>query len=136
MNPTKLWKLSAALIMLTLVTLACGTGYRTTYNISGNSGTIRVRMNEADGTDRTNVEINEDYMRETVFVTANLSVESGTCEARLVGEDGTSLSLIASAGTPGTTSGELVTDGFGEITLETESQQASKMDLEIKFQRR
>jgi hypothetical protein len=136
MNPKKLWKLTAALIMLTLVTLACGTGYRTTSNISGNSGTIRVQRNEADGTDRTNVEINEDYIRETVFVSANLSVESGTCGTRLVGEDGTSLSLTASAGNPGTTSGELVTDGFGEITLETESQQASKINLEIKFERR
>ena len=55
-------------LVLGLAVLACGTGYRTTSKSSGNSGEVRVRMNEADGTDRTNLEINEDYNHNRVKI--------------------------------------------------------------------
>jgi hypothetical protein len=58
---------------LILAVLACGTAYRTTYKIYGDSGEIQVRMNEADGSDQTSLEINEDYFRERVTVTVTLT---------------------------------------------------------------
>jgi len=44
--------------------------------------------------------------------------------------------LEASAGSPNNTSGELVTDGFGEVDLETNCQDAEEMALIIDFTRR
>ena len=122
-------------LVISLVILACGSGYRITQKITGNSGEVRVRMNQADGSDQTEVEINEDYSHERVSVTVTLSVESGSCQAMLIGEDGNSLILNASLGSPIEISGELVTDAFGDITLETDAQGASNVYLLIKFVR-
>lgn len=120
-------------LVLGLAVLACGTGYRTTSKSSGNSGEVRVRMNEADGTDSTNLEINEDYNHSRVAITANLLVESGNCQATLVGEDGTIISLSASPESPAEVFGDLVTDAFGEIELETICQNAKNVDLTISY---
>ena len=120
-------------LVLVLAVLACGTGYRTTSKSSGNSGEVRVRMNEADGTDSTNVEINEDYNHSRVAITASLLVESGKCQAILRGQDGTTLSLSASPESPAEVSGDLVTDAFGEIALETVCQNAINVDLIITY---
>ena len=118
-------------LVLGLAILACGTGYRTTSTSSGNSGEVRVRMNEADGTDSTNVEINEDYNHSKVAITASLLVESGNCQATLIGRDGTTISLSASPENPAEVYGDLVTDAFGEIVLETVCQNAKNVDLII-----
>lgn len=123
------------ILILALAALACGTGYRTTQKISGNSGEVRVRMNEANGTDSTSVEINEDWSRVRVTSTVSLSVDSGSCLAYLTGEDGTSISLDASAGSPGEVYGDLVTDVFGEVDLQTDCQNAQNLDLTIFFAR-
>ncbi len=124
-----------ALVLLLLASLACGTGFRTTYTLTGNSGKIRVSMNDADGENRTQLEINEDYIRESVAVTASLSVAAGSCQATLTGEDGSRLTLTAAEGNPGQANGELVTDAFGEITLETVGQNAENMELILEFTR-
>ncbi|MCJ7715370.1 MAG: hypothetical protein MUO54_02465 [Anaerolineales bacterium] len=120
-------------LVLGLAILACGTGYRTTSTSSGNSGDVRVRMNEADGTDTTSVELNEDFFHERVAVTATLSVESGSCLATLTGDDGTVISLNAAAGSPVEVYGDLVTDGFGEVNLVTDAQGATNVDLFLQF---
>lgn len=125
--------LAIIFLVLGLVVLACGTGYRTTSKSSGNSGEVRVRMNEADGTDSTNVEINEDYNHSRVAVTASLLVESGNCQATLIGEDGTTISVSASPENPVEVFGDLVTDAFGEIVLETACQNAKNVDLTITY---
>lgn len=134
MNANKT-KIVLAAVLVVLVTLACGTGYRTTYKTSGNSGTIRVRMKEANGANQTKIEINEDYFRESVQIQAAFSVESGTCQAVLTGEEGSRVSLEASGGSPGQTQGQLITDGFGEIDLETNCQAGINLDLVIDFTR-
>ncbi len=103
-------------LVLGLAVLACGTGYRTTSKSSGNSGEVRVRMNEADGTDSTNVEINEDYNHSRVAITASLLLESGNCQATLVGEDGTIISLSASPESPAEGYGDLMTDAFVKLS--------------------
>jgi len=122
-------------LVLGLAVLACGTGYRTTSRSSGNSGEVRVRMNEADGTDSTNLEINEDYNHSRVTITASLLVESGNCQATLIGQEGTIISLSASPENPAEVYGDLVTDAFGEIELETICQNAINVDLTISYVR-
>lgn len=90
-------------------------------------------MNEADGTDQTSLEINEDYFRERVTDTVTLTVESGNCRVTLVGQDGTTISLSASAGSPAEVYGDLVTDEVGEVTLETEAKGAKNVEIIIRF---
>ena len=121
------------ILALALAVLACSGGYSTSSKISGNSGEVRVKTNEADGSDSTSVELNEDWMRERVGVTATLTVEAGSCQADLIGEDGTVLSLDVSAGNPAQASGDLVTDSFGEVEFETACQGAQNLELLINF---
>jgi hypothetical protein len=121
------------ILALSLALLACSGGYSTTSKLSGNSGEVRVKTGEADGTDSTSVELNEDWMRDRVSATATLSVEAGSCRGTLVGEDGTSIVLDASAGSPAQVSGDLVTDGFGEVDFETSCKGAQNLDLLINF---
>jgi hypothetical protein len=121
------------ILVLSLAALACSGGYSTTSKISGNSGEVRVKNNEADGSDSTSVELNEDWMRDRVLVTAALGVESGSCQATLVGAEGTVLVLDTSAGNPAQATGHLVTDGFGEVEFVTNCQGAQNLDLLIKF---
>lgn len=135
MNSNRI-KIFLTAFLIVVVTLACGTGYRTTSNIAGNSGTIRVRMKNADGANRTNIEINEDYFRESIQIQAAFSLESGSCQATLSGEDGSRISLVASGGNPGQTQGELITDGFGEVDLETNCQDGVNLDLVLEFNRK
>ena len=49
------------------------------------------------------------------------------------GSDGTSISLHTSAGNPAQGFGSLVTDGFGEISLETDAQLAKNVEIKIDF---
>ena len=121
------------ILALALAILACSGGYSTTSKLSGNSGEVRVRTKEADGTDSTSVELNEDWMRDRVFATATLSVETGSCQATLAGEEGTALVLNATAGSPAQATGDLVTDGFGDVDLETNCQGVTNLDLLINF---
>lgn len=121
------------ILILTLAALACGTGYRTTSKITGDSGQVSIKMNEANEFDQTSVEINEDYFHERVTATVSLVVETGSCQATLIGGDGTSISLTASAGNPAQVYGDLVTDGFGEISLETDAQLATNVEITIDF---
>ena len=122
-----------AILAVTLAALACSGGYTTTSKLSGNSGEVRIKTKEADGTDSTSVELNEDWTRERVGVTATLTLEAGSCQADLVGEDGTVLTLNASAGNPARASGDLVTDGFGEVEFETNCQGVQNLELLITF---
>jgi C-terminal processing protease CtpA/Prc len=127
--------LALSLAVLTAITLACGTGYQTSSKILGNSGEVRVKMKDASGSNSTSVEINEDWYRESISASANLSLETGSCRATISGEDGTLLVLEAAAGSPAETSGVLVTDAFGEIDLQTDCQGGQNLDLLITFAR-
>ena len=79
------------------------------------------------------MEINEEYFQKRVTTTVSLVVEIGSCQAALIGGDGTSISINASAGNPAQVYGDLVTDGLGEITLETEGQLAKNVEITIDF---
>jgi hypothetical protein len=92
-------------------------------------------MKEADGTDSTSVEINEDWSRVNVTSTMVLSVESGNCQAVVTDGSGASVSLSASPGSPGDAYATLVTDGFGDVSLETNCQSAQNLDFLISFVR-
>jgi hypothetical protein len=51
----------------------------------------------------------------------------------LVDQDGTTISLSASAGSPAEVYGDLVTDGVGEVILETKAQGAKNVDIIVRF---
>ena len=129
----KTYYLILPILILALAALACGTGYRTTSKISGNNGEVQISMNEANGTDTTSVEINEDWSRAKVSTKVILNMDSGTCRVYLTGENNTAISLETSAGTPAEAYGELVTDGFGEVSMQTDCQSANNLVVTINF---
>ena len=123
------------ILALALAALACSGGTSTTHKITGNTGETRIRMKEASGSNTTSLEINEDWMRTSVNATVTLFVETGSCTAVVAGGDGTAITLSASAGAPNQVSGVLVTDGFGDVSLTTDSQGVTNLDLLIEFSR-
>ena len=129
----KLYWLALPILALAIAGLACGTGFSTSSKIYGLSGNVRVKMKEADGVYNNSVEINEDWSRERIGANVTLSVSEGSCRATLSGEENTSIVMDVAAGSPAETSGDLVTDGFGEVYLETDCQAAKALDLYIDF---
>ena len=123
------------ILALALAALACSGGTSTTHKLVGNSGETRIRMKEAEGSNTTSMEINEDWAYTSVNATVTLFVETGGCSATVSGENGTVIPISASAGTPNQVSGVLVTDGFGDVTLTTDSQGVTNLDLLIEFSR-
>ena len=120
-------------ILLAALASACATSYRTSAKILGSSGEVRVQLKETSGVKSTSVEINEDWWNERLYVTATFSVEAGTCRATLSGDDGTEMVLDASQGNPAEAFGELVTDAFGDLSLQTDCQGGQNLDLKISF---
>jgi hypothetical protein len=132
----KLTWLALPILALILASLACGTGYRTSSSISGLTGKSRIQMNEASGVNTNSLEINEDWSYTGVNATVTFSVTEGSCQATLTGNENTSIIVSAAAGSPGQSTGTLVTDGFGEVDLETNCQDAKELDLLIDFTRK
>jgi hypothetical protein len=121
------------ILLLAGAVLACSGGYNTSTKISGNSGEIRIKTREADGEDSTSVELSEDWENEWIAATATLNVAAGSCQASLLGQEGTVLVLEASAGSPGQAAGDLQTNIFGDISLQTNCQGAQDLDLLVQF---
>jgi hypothetical protein len=132
----RLSRLALPILILTIATLACGTGYKTSSRIYGLSGLVRVQLKEADGIYTNSVEINEDWSQERISATVTLSVSAGSCRATLSGNENTSIVLDAAVDSPSETYGDLVTDSFGELDLETDCQDAQDLDLSIDFTRK
>lgn len=124
------------ILALMIASLACGTGFSTQSTIYGLSGKVQANLKEGDGVYNNSIEINEDWSYVRFSATVSLSVSAGSCRATLSGGENTQLVLEASAGSPNNTSGELVTDGFGEVDLETNCQDAEEMTLTIDFTRK
>jgi len=131
----KLTWLVLPILALMVASLACGTGFSTKSTIYGLSGKVQANLKEGDGVYNNSIEINEDWSYVRFNATVSLSVSAGSCRATLSGGENTQLVLDASAGSPDNTSGELVTDGFGEVDLETNCQEAEEMALIIDFTR-
>lgn len=129
----RVYYLILPILALALAALACSGGYSTTSKISGNTGEVRVKTNAVNGIDTTSVELNDDWTHARVGVIAAFGVESGSCQATLIGENGTRIVIDASAGSQGQASGDLVTDAFGEITFDSNCQDGQNLDLLINF---
>lgn len=132
----RLYRLALAILILAIAALACGTGFKTSSRIYGLSGVVRVQIKEADGVYSNSVEINEDWSQERVSATVTLSVSAGSCQATLSGDENTSIILNVVEGSPTEAYGDLVTDSFGEVALETDCQEAQDLDLSIDFTRK
>lgn len=132
----RIYKLALPFLILILAGLACGTGYKTSSSIYGESGKVRVQLKEGDGVYTNSVEINEDWSWDRVSATVTFSVSEGSCLATLSGDENTSIVLTASAGNPSEMTGDLVTDSFGDVELVTDCTSAKELDLTINFTRR
>lgn len=132
----RLSRMVLPILILTIAALACGTGYKTSSRIYGLSGLVRVQLKEADGIYTNSVEINEDWSQVRISATLTLSVSAGSCRATLSGNENTSIILDAVVGSPSEAYGDLVTDSFGELDLETDCQDAQDLDLSIDFTRK
>jgi len=128
--------LALPLMALVIASLACGTGYRTSSSITGLSGKSRIQMNSANGLNTNSLEINDDWSYTEVNATVTFSVSEGSCQATLTGNENTSIIVNATAGNPGQTAGILVTDGFGEVDMDTNCQDAKELDLLVEFTRK
>ena len=128
--------LISAVLILALASLACGSGYSTTSKISGNSGEVRVKLSSGDGQDTTSVEINEDWSYQLVTTTVSATTEAGSCRVALIGGENTAIVLDAAAGSPGQSYGDLVTDGFGEVSMQSECSGAENLEVTIAFTRK
>jgi len=129
----RIYYLILPILALSLAILACSGGYSTSSKISGNNGEVRVKTNAVNGIDTTSVELNDDWSYSRVAANVAFGVESGSCQATLLGEEGTRIAVDASAGSPGQASGDLVLDGFGDITFDSNCQNAENLDLLINF---
>ncbi len=116
----RLYPLALPILVLAIAILACGTGYKTSTRIYGLSGVVRVQIKEANGVYTNSVEINEDWSQERFSATVTLSVSAGSCRAILSGNENTSIILDVGEGSPTEAYGDLVTDSFGEVSLETD----------------
>jgi hypothetical protein len=130
------YKLALPFLILLLASLACGTGYRTSSSLYGESGKVRIQLKEGDGVFTNSVEINEDWSWDLVSATVTFSVSEGSCLATLSGDENTSIVLTAAAGNPSEAAGDLVTDSFGDVELVTDCTSAKDLDLTIDFTRR
>lgn len=128
--------LALPIMALMIASLACGTGFSTSAKRYGLSGNIQAKLKEGNGVYTNSIEINEDWSYARFDATVSLSVNAGSCRATLSGGENTSIILEAAAGNPSETYGELVTDGFGEVDLETNCQNAEEMVLTIDFTRK
>lgn len=128
--------LALPILALMIASLACGTGFSTSSKRYGLSGNIQAKLQEANGVNTNTIEINEDWSYVPFTATTNLTVSAGSCRATLSGGENTSIVLEASAGSPSEAYGELVTDGFGDIDLETDCQDAEGLVLTIDFTRK
>jgi hypothetical protein len=129
----RLYWLLLPILALVFAGLACGTGFSTSSTIYGLSGNVQAKMKEANGVYTNSIEINEDWSYDRFSATFTFSVGSGSCRATLSGDENTSIVLEAAEGSPSEVYGELVTDGFGEIDLETDCQDAQDLGLTINF---
>ena len=132
----RLYRLALGILILAIAALACGTGFKTSSTIYGLSGVVRVEIKEADGVYTNSVEINEDWSQVRISATVTLSVSAGNCQATLSGDENTSIILDVVEGSSTEAYGDLVTDSFGEISLETDCQEAQGLDLSIDFTRK
>jgi hypothetical protein len=132
-NKKRALYLISVVMILSLVTLACGTGYSTTSKLSGNSGEVKVSLKSADGANSNSVEINEDWSYAQIATTVTATTEAGSCAVSITGGENTAISLNTAAGSPGQASGVLVTDGFGEVDLQTNCAGAENLTVQFNF---
>jgi hypothetical protein len=118
---------------LLMLTLACGTGYSTSYKRIGNRGTVVVNIESVDGSRRNTVQIDENFVWDTVNLDITVEVESGNYSAIFVDDEGQTLQLEASPGNPASASVQMETDSSGEITLQSEGEGVEGVKITIDY---
>ena len=129
----KRWIMVAVVAGLLMVTLACGTGYSTTYKRIGDRGTVVVNIESVDGSRKNTVQIDENFVWDTVSLDITVEVESGNYSAIFTDDEGQTLQLEASPGNPASASTQMETDGSGEITLQSQGEGVEGVKITIDY---
>jgi hypothetical protein len=129
----KQWMMVALIAGLSMVILACGTGYSTTHQRFGNRGKVIVNIESVNGSREDQVEIDEDFSWDTVTLNITVEVESGNYSAVFIDDEGQSLSLEASPGNPASASTQMEVDASGEITLQSEGESVEGVKITIDY---
>ena len=132
----KYYRMILPILALLLAGLACSTGYSTSSSIYGESGNVKIKLKTSEGTNYNSVEINEDWGWDRIDAKVMLTVNEGSCQVTLSGEENTALAMEVSAGSPVEVYGELVADSFGELDLNTDCQGAKDLEVTIDFTRK
>jgi hypothetical protein len=129
----KQWMMVVVIAGLLMGTLACGTGYSTSYQRSGDRGKVVVNIKSVDGSRKDTVQIDENFVWDTVTLDITVEVESGDYSATFIDDEGQSLRLEASPGNPASASTQMETDGSGEITLQSEGEGVEGVKITIEY---
>ena len=129
----KNWKilLAAALVLITI--LACGTGYTTTRTSTGDEGKVVLKLANLDGSDETQIEIDDSFSWDTLALEITVEVEGGSFQAEFIDDEGQVLQMKAAVGQPATGKRHMVTDGKGNITLNALGEGAESITITIEY---
>ena len=127
------WKilLAAALVLITI--LACGTGYTTTRTSTGDEGKVVLKLANLDGSDETQIEIDDSFSWDTLALEITVEVEGGSFQAEFIDDEGQVLQMKAAVGQPITGKRHMVTDGQGNITLNALGEGAESITITIEY---
>ena len=127
------WKilLAAALVLITI--LACGTGYTTTRTSTGDEGKVVLKLANLDGSDETQIEIDDSFSWDTLALKITVEVEGGSFQAEFIDDEGQVLQMKAAVGQPITGKRHMVTDGQGNITLNALGEGAESITITIEY---
>jgi len=131
--PQQNFKTLLVLFCIVIAILACGTGYTTTRTSTGDDGNVVLKLASLDGTDDTQVEIDDTFNWETLSLDITVDVEAGNYQAEFIDDEGQILQLNATSGKPAIGKRIMVTDGLGNITLNSLGEGAQNIVITIEY---
>ena len=133
MSSQRKWKILVALICLMAAILACGKGYTTTRTRTGDKGKVVLKLANLDGSDETQIEIDKSFTWDTLALEIVVEVEEGNFQAEFIDDEGQSLVMEATPGNPATGKRNMVTDGLGKITLNSQGEGTQNVTITIEY---
>ena len=133
MKSQRNWKILLVVLCLLITILACGKGFTTTRTSTGDKGKVVLKLASLDGSDETQIEIDNNFTWDTLALEITVEVEAGSFQAEFIDDEGQSLIMNASAGQPATGKRNMVTDGLGKITLNSQGEGAQNATITIEY---
>jgi hypothetical protein len=133
MNSKKNWKFMLFIFCLMIVIMACGTGYTTTRTSTGDEGSVVLKIADLNGSDETQVEIDDSFTWDTLLLEITVEVEAGNFQAEFIDDEGQLLQMNATEEKPGIGKRNMVTDGLGNIILRSHGDNAENITITIEY---